>query len=243
MGKSFEMIPRDVKPVKTKYREIVTKIPVPESLAIIEDLRKYEPRSMSGQPLVIWDRAEGINVYDKFGNKWIDFSSGVVVANSGHCNPTVKEAIIAQAKHGLLHNYCFPTEIRAKLVKRLSEISPEPLKKVFLLTTGAESTECAIKLCRTYGKKNGGPEKIKIITFEDAFHGRTLGSLMAGGSQKSKDWVVNLDPDMHQYHSRIVLNTPGRIKTIRTTPMTNVLRLFCPILRNRILNRSRSRGL
>jgi 4-aminobutyrate aminotransferase / (S)-3-amino-2-methylpropionate transaminase / 5-aminovalerate transaminase len=198
MGKSFEMIPRDVKPVKTKYRKIVTKIPVPESLSIIEDLRKYEPRSMSGQPLVVWDRAEGFNVYDKYGNKWIDFSSGVVVTNSGHCNPAVKKAILAQVKHGLLHNYCFPSEIRAKLTKKLSEISPEPLKKVFLLTTGAESTECAIKLCRTYGKKNGGPEKIKIITFEDAFHGRTLGSLMAGGSLKSKEWVVNVDPDMQQ---------------------------------------------
>lgn len=198
MGKSFEMIPREVKKVKTKYRKIVTKIPVPESLAIIEDLRKYEPRSMSGQPLIIWDRAEGINVYDKYGNQWIDFSSGVVVTNSGHCNPAVQKAILDLVKHGLLHTYCFPNEARAGLVKKLAEIAPEPLKKVFLLTTGAETTECAIKLCRTYGKKNGGPKKIKIITFEDAFHGRTLGSLQAGGSVKAKDWVVNLDPDFYQ---------------------------------------------
>ena len=159
MAKSFEMIPRKVKKVETKHRKIATEIPVMESLEIIEQLRKYEPRSMSGQPLIIWDRAEGFNVYDSYGNKWIDFSSGVLVANSGHGNEMVRKAVIAQVEHGLLHNYCFPSEIRARLVKRLSEICPEPLKKVFLLTTGAETTECAIKLSRTYGRKMGGAQK------------------------------------------------------------------------------------
>lgn len=198
MAKSFEMIPRKVKKVDTKHRKIATEIPVLESLEILEQLRKYEPRSMSGQPLVVWDRAEGFNVYDKYGNKWIDFSSGVLVANSGHGNEAVKKAIIRQVEHGLLHNYCFPSEIRAKLVKRLSEICPEPLKKVFLLTTGGEATECAIKLSRTYGRKNGGNEKIKIVTFEDDFHGRTMGAQMAGGSPGGKAWIVNLDPDILQ---------------------------------------------
>jgi len=198
MAKSFDLIPKDVKKVETKNRRIVTKIPVPESLEIIEELRKYEPRSMSGQPLVVWDKAEGFNVYDKFGNKWIDFSSGVVVANAGHGNPEVKKAIIKQAEHGLLFNYCFPSEIRGKLVKKLADISPEPLKKVFLLTTGSEATECAIKLARTQGQKVGGKEKIKIITFDDAFHGRTLGAQQAGGSPKAKEWIVNLDPDINQ---------------------------------------------
>ncbi|OGO81097.1 MAG: 4-aminobutyrate aminotransferase [Clostridiales bacterium GWC2_40_7] len=198
MAKSFEMIPRKVKKVDTKHRKIVTEIPVLESMEIIEQLRKYEPRSMSGQPLVVWDRGEGFNVYDKYGNKWIDFSSGVLVTNSGHGNEAIKKAIIEQVEHGLLHNYCFPSEIRAKLVKKLSEICPEPLNKVFLLTTGGESTECAIKLSRTYGRKSGGNEKIKIVTFEDDFHGRTMGAQMAGGSQGGKAWIVNLDPDMIQ---------------------------------------------
>ena len=198
MAKSFEMVPRKVKEVETKHRKICTEIPVPESLKTIDELRKYEPCSMSGQPLIVWDRGEGFNVFDRYGNKWIDFSSGVLVTNSGHGNEAIKKAVVDQVEHGLLHNYCFPTEIRAKLVKRLSGICPEPLKKVFLLTTGAETTECAIKLSRTYGQKAGGKKKIKIITFEDDFHGRTLGALMAGGSPKAKEWVGNLDPDMHQ---------------------------------------------
>ncbi len=198
MAMSYDMEPRKVARIKTKNRKIVTEIPVERSFDTICTLRKYEPRSMSGQPLVVWDRAKGYNVYDRYGNKWIDFSSGVLVANSGHCNSAVQKAVIKQARHGLLHNYCFPTGIRAALVEKLSQIAPEPLKKVFLLTTGSEAIECAIKLVRTYGRQTGDKSKIKIITFTDDFHGRTLGSQMAGGSPKAKEWIVNLDPDIHQ---------------------------------------------
>ncbi len=198
MAMSYDMEPRKVGKVKTKNRRIVTEIPVERSFDTIRALRKYEPRSMSGQPLVVWDRAKGYNVYDRFGNKWIDFSSGVLVANSGHCNGAVQRAVIRQVRHGLLHNYCFPSEIRAALVEKLSQIAPEPLKKVFLLTTGSEAVECAIKLVRTYGRQTGDKNKIKINTFTDDFHGRTLGSQMAGGSPKAKEWIVNLDPDIHQ---------------------------------------------
>ncbi|MBN2558804.1 MAG: aspartate aminotransferase family protein [Clostridia bacterium] len=198
MAKSFSLEPMKTKRVETLHRKICTDIPVPESLPTIERLRRFEPRSMSGQPLVVWDRAEGYNVYDKYGNKWIDFSSGVLVTNSGHSNPDVKKAAMSMIEHGLMHNYCFPTEIRAQLVEKLVEISPEHLEKAFLLTTGSEACECAIKLARTYGRKKGGDKKIKIITFNDDFHGRTMGSQMAGGSPSSKEWIVNQDPDMNQ---------------------------------------------
>jgi len=100
--------------------------------------------------------------------------------------------------HGLLHNYCFPSEIRAKLVKKLTELAPDPLNKVFLLTTGSEAIECAIKLARTWGQKIGGKKKIGIISFEGAFHGRTLGAQMIGGIPSLKEWIVNLDPDIYQ---------------------------------------------
>jgi len=198
MAKSFLLKSNKVELVETANRKICTMIPVPESLEVVEQLRKYEPKSMSGQPLVIWDHASGYNVYDKYGNKWIDFSSGVLVANSGHGNEKVKEAIIGMTEQGLLHNYCFPTEIRNKLVQKISEISPDPLDKVFLLTTGSEACECAIKLARTYGQTKGRSKKIKVITFIDDFHGRTMGSLMAGGSPSAKEWVVNIDKDLNQ---------------------------------------------
>lgn len=191
------MKPETVESFETKYRSIVTPIPVPESIPILAELHRYEPRSMTGQPLVIWDRAEGINVYDRYGNKWLDWSSGVLVANAGHGREEIREAMKEQIEGCLLHNYCFPSEIRAKLAKKLSELSPPGLDKVFLLTTGSEAIECAIKLARTYALAQGGKKNI-IISFEKAFHGRTLGSQMVGGIPALKEWIVNLDPDMHQ---------------------------------------------
>jgi len=194
----LDLVPREVPRVETRYRRIVTPIPVPESIPILRKLREYEPRSMAGQPPVIWDRAEGVCVYDPWGNQWLDWSSGVLVTNVGHGHSKIREAIRRQVEHGLLHNYCFPSEIRARLVEALAQRAPEPLKKVFLLTTGAETCECAIKLSRTWGQKIGGRQKITIVSFQNAFHGRTLGAQMIGGIPRLKDWIVNLDKDMVQ---------------------------------------------
>lgn len=197
-GKSYSLTPKKVPVVKTKYRRIVTPIPVPQSIPLLKELRQYEPQSMTGQPLVVWDHAKGCQVSDKWGNTWLDWSSGVLVANAGHSHQAIVDAIVQQAKHGLLHNYCFPSEIRAKLAKRLVEIAPAKMQKAFILTTGAETTECAIKLMRTYGQKVGGKKKIGIVSFQRAFHGRTLGSQQIGGSPALKEWIVNLDPSMWQ---------------------------------------------
>ncbi len=193
-----QLAARDVPRVETRNRRIVTPIPVPESLPILEELRRFEPRSMSGQPPVIWDRAEGIHVFDRWGNMWLDWSSGVLVTNAGHNHPAIRRAVLDQVEHGLVHNYCFPSEIRARTAAELARVAPEGLKKVFLLTTGSEACECAIKLARSWGQKHGGERKIGIVAFHNAFHGRTLGSQMAGGVPALKRWIVNLDPDMIQ---------------------------------------------
>src|SRR3954453_21377624 len=146
MGKEFSIVPRDVARVETKYRRIATQLPHPDSVPTLEKLRKFEPQSMRGQPPLVWERAEDIFVFDKYGNRWLDWSSGVLVTNAGHGVPEIRQAIIDQVNSGLLHSYVFPNEERAELVERLAEVAPEGLKKVFLLTTGSEATECAIKL-------------------------------------------------------------------------------------------------
>lgn len=194
MGKEFELISRRVPRVETRFRRIVTDIPHPDSLATLERLRKFEPQSMRGQPPIVWDRAEDIFVFDKHGNRWLDWSSGVLVTNAGHSAPEICEAIISQVNSGLLHNYCFPSEERAELVECLAELAPEGLNKVFLLTTGSEATECALKLARAHGLALGGRRKIGIVGFERGFHGRTLGAQQAGGMAPQKTWIVNLDP-------------------------------------------------
>jgi acetylornithine/succinyldiaminopimelate/putrescine aminotransferase len=198
MAREYDLTPRSVPAVETKLRRIATQIPVPESLSTLQQLHDLEPRAMRGQPPIIWDHAEGFQVFDAWGNRWIDWSSGVLITNAGHGRKEIVDAVAAQAQHGLLTCYCFPSEKRAALVARLSGLLPEPLKKVFLLTTGSEAVECAVKLCRTNGVKVGGRNKNVIVSFEKAFHGRTLGSQQAGGIPSLKEWIVNLDPGFVQ---------------------------------------------
>ncbi|HME55630.1 MAG TPA: aspartate aminotransferase family protein [Candidatus Lokiarchaeia archaeon] len=195
----YSLEPKDVPEIETQYRRICTPIPVPESLPILERLREVEPISMRGQPPVVWDRAEGVQVYDKWGNMWLDFSSGVLVANAGHGRQPIIDAIIAQAQHGLIHNYCFPSEVRARCCEKILEFVNIPyLEKVYLLTTGSEATECAMKLARTWGHMQGGNAKNVMVSFENGFHGRTLGAQLMGGSSSLKDWIMHRDPDIVQ---------------------------------------------
>jgi 4-aminobutyrate aminotransferase-like enzyme len=161
-------------------------------------LRDNEPFSMRGQPPVVWDRAEGFQIWDANGNMWLDWSSGVLVTNAGHGRKEIREAVIREASKPLLHTYCFPSEARARLAAKLVEIAPKPLTRAFILTTGAETTECAIKLAKTWGMRRGGPEKNIIVTFNESFHGRTLGSQLAGGIPALKDWIGDLDPSFVQ---------------------------------------------
>jgi 4-aminobutyrate aminotransferase-like enzyme len=198
MPAGFPLEPRDVPTVETPYRRIATQIPVPESIETLQKLRQHEPRSMSGQPPILWDRAEGVQVHDPWGNTWLDFSSGVLVTNAGHSHPKIRQAVVDQAEHGLLHHYCFPSQARAEFVEALTAAAPDPLNKAFLLTTGSEATECAIKLMRTYGKSVGGDRKIGIVGYVNGFHGRTMGAQMAGGVEPQKEWIVNVDPAMAQ---------------------------------------------
>ena len=198
MGKEFSIEIVEVPPVETPHRRIVTALPAPGSVTTLETLHSLEPISMRGQPPVVWDRAEGVQVYDAHGNMWLDFSCGVLVTNAGHGTKAIRDAIRDQVDSGLIHNYCFPSEERAELVSLLIDIAPDALEKVFLLTTGSEATECAIKLARTHGIAKGGTEKIGIIGAERSFHGRTLASQMTGGIPGQKDWIVNLDPAIAQ---------------------------------------------
>jgi len=159
MGRDFSLTPKSFPRVETAYRRIVTALPAPGSVETLEKLYKYEPVAMRGQPPIVWDRADGFQVYDGFGNCWIDWSSGVLITNAGHGRQEIVDAVVSQAQHKLLTNYCFPSEIRARLVEKLATMFGEPDRKAFLLTTGSEAVECAIKLCRTHGVKVGGRSK------------------------------------------------------------------------------------
>jgi 4-aminobutyrate aminotransferase-like enzyme len=195
----YPIEPRPVKPVKTKHRTVLgPSLPTAESVPILKMLRENEPFSMRGQPPIVWDHGDKFYIYDAFGNKWLDWSSGVLVANAGHGRTEIVDAVVAEAKRGLLHTYCFPSDARAKLAKRLVELAPKEMTRAFILTTGSEATECAIKLAKTWGMKHGGPEKNVFVTYEEAFHGRTLGAQLAGGIPGLKEWIGKLDPSYVQ---------------------------------------------
>src|SRR5437762_3845656 len=192
MAREFDLTPQRVPRVDTPLRKIVTDFPVPESIPILQKLNEYEPVAMRGQPPVVWDRAEGFQVYDAWGNQWIDWSSGVLIANAGHGRIEIAEAIAHQARAHLLTSFSFANEPRAQLVERLVSILPDPLKKVFLYSIGSEAVECAIRLCRTYGVRSSGRSKHVIVSYENALHGRTLGAQQAGGIPGLKEWIINL---------------------------------------------------
>ena len=188
----YNLTPVEVAKVSTKYRQIQTKLPVPESLSVFQSLSESEPVSMMGQPPVVWDRAEGFQVYDKWGNKWLDWSSGVLITNAGHGRKEIADALRKIIDHGLLSTYVFVHEKRAELTKMLQKISPDPSNYlVFLLSSGSEATENCIKLAKTYAIEKYGPKKKYFVSFNNAFHGRTLGSQLAGGMAKLKTWIVD----------------------------------------------------
>lgn len=183
-------------PIETKYRRIVSAIPHPDSVDLIDQLKQIEPRSMSDFSPMVWDRAEGFQVWDGYGNKWIDFSSSVVLTNAGHSHPHIGQAIADQLQAHLWHNYLNPSEIRLRTVRAILEITPPYLNKVFLLTTGAEATEAAIKLSRIHGQ--GITEgKFHILSYQGAFHGRTMGAQAIGGFPQQQQWMGAVPPGFH----------------------------------------------
>ncbi len=195
----YDLTPVNVPKVHTKFRTIQTAIPVPESLPLFERLRASEPRSMSGQPPIVWHQAEGSTISDRWGNRWIDWSSGVLITNAGHGHPEIVKAIREALEQPLLSTYVFPHEGRVALTEQLAALSPDPKNyQVFLLSTGSEATENCIKLSKTYAMEKHGPHKKYMVTFMNAFHGRTMGSQLAGGMPRLKKWIGELDPSFVQ---------------------------------------------
>lgn len=191
----FNLTPREVARVKTSHRCIKTKIPVPESLALLEKIKKYESSNVMEQLPVVWDRAKGYQVFDPWGNIWIDFTSTIFVTNSGHGNEQIIKRIRQQLDKPLLHSYSYPTQIRADFLEKLISMTPPYLEKASLFSAGTEAAERAIKLARYYGMKHS-PRKTVIVGGEGNYHGKTMGAQMAGGQHDGKKWIGSLDPNM-----------------------------------------------
>ncbi len=132
-----------------------------------------------------FERGEGVWLIATNGDRYLDFTSGVAVNALGHAHPHLVEAIVEQAKKLWHVSNLYRIPEGETLAARLCEASFADF--VFFTNSGAEAMECAIKMARKYQSANGKPERYRIITFEGAFHGRTLATLAAGGQQKYLD--------------------------------------------------------
>ena len=193
----FCMKPKNVIHVHSKYRRIQTSMPHPEDIKTFQKIMKYESSLIEKQLPIVWDYAKGFQVYDRWGNKWIDLSSTIFVTNSGHANPRAKKNLQHVVKKGLLHAYCYPTQERADFLEKLIEITPRYLQRACLVCTGTEASERSLKLARIYGMKFS-PRKKVVIGGYGNYHGKTWGAMMVAGTPESKKWIGNLDPDMYQ---------------------------------------------
>jgi len=129
-----------------------------------------------------FDHGKGARVWTLDGEEFLDFGAGVGVSSLGHAHPHLVEALTGQAQK-LWHTsniYMIPGQER--LARRLVEATFADT--VFFNNSGAEALECAIKMARKYHAARGHPERYRLITFEGAFHGRTLATIAAGGQEK-----------------------------------------------------------
>jgi acetylornithine/N-succinyldiaminopimelate aminotransferase len=129
-----------------------------------------------------FERGEGAWLITVEGERYLDFTSGVAVNALGHAHPRLVEALGAQAQKLWHVSNLFRIPEGERLAERLCAATFADL--VFFGNSGAEAVECAIKTARKYHAVDGRPERFRIITFEGAFHGRTLATLAAGGQQK-----------------------------------------------------------
>jgi 4-aminobutyrate aminotransferase / (S)-3-amino-2-methylpropionate transaminase / 5-aminovalerate transaminase len=193
----FDRTPRTVDLIETAYRRISTQIPAPGTEDLLAVLDANESRSMHGQMPLVWDRAHDFSIYDRAGNRFIDFTSTIFVANTGHGNRAVRDAVRAVLDQGLLHSYAYASEIRASYLERLVEFAPAPVEKAMLFSSGTEAVEAAFKLMRMHGQKVG-KKRLGVICLKGNYHGRTMAAQMLGGGDDQRSWMGDQDQDVHR---------------------------------------------
>ena len=127
-------------------------------------------------------RGEGAYLFTAEGERYLDFASGVAVTALGHAHPHLVAALTEQAKQLWHVSNLHRIPEQERLAARLCAASFADM--AFFANSGAEAVECSIKAARRYHFKNGAPERYRLITFEGAFHGRTLATIAAGGQAK-----------------------------------------------------------
>ncbi len=131
---------------------------------------------------LIPEKGEGVKLWDKEGNEYIDLGGGIAVNSLGHCHPALVETLTTQANKLWHMSNIYTNEPALELATNLVENTFA--EKVFFANSGAEANEAALKLARRYAADNYHTEKREIIAFYNSFHGRTLFTVSVGGQAK-----------------------------------------------------------
>ena len=150
-----------------------------------------------GRIPVAFVRGQGTKLWDSDGNEYLDFLTGLAVASLGHAHPEIGDAIAEQANTLLHVSNLYYNEWQPQVAASLNRLLGGG-GRVFFANSGAEANECAIKLARRYGQRNGGPERYHVISAYGSFHGRTLTTLAATGQPQKQETFQPLPTGFRQ---------------------------------------------
>ncbi len=130
----------------------------------------------------IMEKAEGIYLYGLDGRKYIDGVGGIAVVTIGHGVEEILDVMMEQARKAcFIYTGQFVTEPQLRLAKKIAQLAPPHLSKVFFVSGGAEATETALKMARQYHLETGNPSKYRVISRWMSYHGNTIGALSMSG--------------------------------------------------------------
>ncbi|HEX7260808.1 MAG TPA: acetylornithine/succinylornithine family transaminase [Luteolibacter sp.] len=142
-------------------------------------------------------RGAGCRLWDETGNSYLDFCMGIAVCSLGHCHPLLVEAIRHQAGELMHVSNLYQNPLQAELAREINEQHVKLPGKIFFSNSGAEANDGLIKSARRFGRKRpqaDGTQRYEVLTFQQSFHGRTLGAMSATGQAKIQEGFDPLLP-------------------------------------------------
>ena len=195
-------------------------------------------------------KGEGCYVYDEHGKRYLDGLSALFCVNAGHGRAEIADAMAAQAKElAFFTNWSYAHPRAIELAARIADLAPGDLNRVFFTSGGSEAVESALKLCRTFHKRNGEAGRYKLIAREIAYHGTTMGALTATGipdlrapfeplapggchvpNTNSYRWPEGRDPlwAADAIEERILFEGPETVSCVILEPVQNAGGCFVP---------------
>jgi acetylornithine/N-succinyldiaminopimelate aminotransferase len=148
---------------------------------IIERERRFLLPTYNRYPIAL-ERGKGVYLFDREGNRYLDFVAGLGVNALGHAHPRIVKAIREQSARAIHFSNLYYHEFQGRLAEKLCQLSG--LNRVFFSNSGTEAVEGSIKLARLAGHRAGGEAKSQLVALEGSYHGRTFGSMSLTGQDK-----------------------------------------------------------